>query len=201
MDGSGLLPERLLPYTFASECMSRTAKWAPSVAGKGCSPACAPGAAKLVRQLVCGGWGAAGCQGLVNRNHPQPPQPPQPPQAVELIRKTTNDLIKQCKEMVDEEEMRAASAAAAAGERRLPQRGGGKPCTHFAAVGPLAPVVCSTAICASCPLPLLIALLQQLPWTPHARCTYLLLTCLSSTPPSPVLRPLLPPSLPASLSS
>nr|ABQ59243.1 CYP97C3 [Chlamydomonas reinhardtii]BCR82585.1 cytochrome P450 [synthetic construct] len=40
-------------------------------------------------------------------------------EAVELIRKTTNDLIKQCKEMVDEEEMRAASAAAAAGTEYL----------------------------------------------------------------------------------
>lgn len=35
--------------------------------------------------------------------------------AVELIRETTNMLIKQCKAMVDEEEMRAASAAADAG--------------------------------------------------------------------------------------
>ncbi|KAG2431593.1 hypothetical protein HYH02_013286 [Chlamydomonas schloesseri] len=40
-------------------------------------------------------------------------------EAVELIRKTTNDLIKKCKEMVDEEEMRAASAAAAAGGEYL----------------------------------------------------------------------------------
>ena len=39
--------------------------------------------------------------------------------AVELIRKTTNDLIRQCKAMVDEEEMRAASAANAAGEEYL----------------------------------------------------------------------------------
>jgi carotene epsilon-monooxygenase len=36
--------------------------------------------------------------------------------AVELIRDTTNRLIKQCKEMVDEEEMAAASAAAEEGE-------------------------------------------------------------------------------------
>jgi hypothetical protein len=35
---------------------------------------------------------------------------------VELIRDTTNRLIKQCKEMVDEEEMAAASAAAEEGE-------------------------------------------------------------------------------------
>jgi carotene epsilon-monooxygenase len=35
--------------------------------------------------------------------------------AVELIRDTTNKLIKQCKEMVDEEEMAAASAAAEEG--------------------------------------------------------------------------------------
>jgi len=38
--------------------------------------------------------------------------------AVELIRTTTNDLIRQCKEMVDEEEMAAASAA---GEEYLNQ--------------------------------------------------------------------------------
>jgi hypothetical protein len=39
--------------------------------------------------------------------------------AVELIRQTTNDLIKQCKEMVDEEEMNAAAAASAAGGEYL----------------------------------------------------------------------------------
>jgi hypothetical protein len=39
-------------------------------------------------------------------------------QAVELIRKTTSDLIRKCKEMVDEEEMRAASAAAESGQVR-----------------------------------------------------------------------------------
>ncbi len=38
------------------------------------------------------------------------------PQAVELIRQTTNDLIRKCKEMVDEEERRAATAAADAGQ-------------------------------------------------------------------------------------
>lgn len=39
--------------------------------------------------------------------------------AVELIRQTTNDLIKKCKEMVDEEEMAAAAAASAAGGEYL----------------------------------------------------------------------------------
>ena len=38
---------------------------------------------------------------------------------MELIRQTTNDLIKQCKEMVDEEEMNAAAAASAAGGEYL----------------------------------------------------------------------------------
>ncbi|GFR43972.1 hypothetical protein Agub_g5116 [Astrephomene gubernaculifera] len=37
-------------------------------------------------------------------------------EAVELIRRTTNDLIRKCKEMVDEEERRAASAAAESGQ-------------------------------------------------------------------------------------
>ncbi|KXZ43836.1 hypothetical protein GPECTOR_79g115 [Gonium pectorale] len=37
-------------------------------------------------------------------------------EAVELIRQTTNDLIRKCKEMVDEEEIRAASAAAESGQ-------------------------------------------------------------------------------------
>ncbi|GIL60700.1 hypothetical protein Vafri_15234, partial [Volvox africanus] len=37
-------------------------------------------------------------------------------QAVELIRQTTNDLIRKCKEMVDEEELRAAAAAAESGQ-------------------------------------------------------------------------------------
>ncbi len=41
---------------------------------------------------------------------------PHPPQAVELIRQTTNDLIRKCREMVDEEEYRAASAAAESGQ-------------------------------------------------------------------------------------
>jgi carotene epsilon-monooxygenase len=39
--------------------------------------------------------------------------------AVELIRATTNDLIRQCKEMVDEEEMAAASAATAEGREYM----------------------------------------------------------------------------------
>lgn len=39
--------------------------------------------------------------------------------AVELIRQTTNDLIRKCKEMVDEEEMAAAAAASAAGGEYL----------------------------------------------------------------------------------
>jgi hypothetical protein len=39
--------------------------------------------------------------------------------AVDLIRQTTNDLIKKCKEMVDEEEMAAAAAASAAGGEYL----------------------------------------------------------------------------------
>lgn len=39
--------------------------------------------------------------------------------AVELIRQTTNDLIRKCKEMVDEEEMNAAAAASAAGGEYL----------------------------------------------------------------------------------
>lgn len=39
--------------------------------------------------------------------------------AVELIRDTTNALIKQCKEMVDEEEMAAAAAASEAGQEYL----------------------------------------------------------------------------------
>ncbi|KAF8061059.1 CYP97C1 [Scenedesmus sp. PABB004] len=39
--------------------------------------------------------------------------------AVELIRDTTNALIKQCKAMVDEEEMAAAAAATAAGEEYI----------------------------------------------------------------------------------
>jgi len=39
--------------------------------------------------------------------------------AVELIRTTTNDLIKKCKEMVDDEEMAAAAAASAAGGEYL----------------------------------------------------------------------------------
>jgi hypothetical protein len=43
--------------------------------------------------------------------------------AVELIRTTTNDLIKQCKEMVDEEEMAAMAAASAAGEDYLNKGG------------------------------------------------------------------------------
>jgi carotene epsilon-monooxygenase len=40
-------------------------------------------------------------------------------EAVELIRTTTNDLIKKCKEMVDDEEMAAMAAASAAGEDYL----------------------------------------------------------------------------------
>lgn len=40
-------------------------------------------------------------------------------EAVELIRRTTNDLIKKCKEMVDEEEMAAASAASAEGKEYI----------------------------------------------------------------------------------
>lgn len=43
--------------------------------------------------------------------------------AVELIRTTTNDLIKKCKEMVDEEEMAAAAAASAAGGEYLNEGG------------------------------------------------------------------------------
>lgn len=39
--------------------------------------------------------------------------------AVDLIRDTTSELIKQCKEMVDEEEMRAADAAAESGQEYL----------------------------------------------------------------------------------
>lgn len=39
--------------------------------------------------------------------------------AVQLIRDTTTDLIRKCKEMVDEEEMRAASAAAESGQEYL----------------------------------------------------------------------------------
>jgi carotene epsilon-monooxygenase len=35
--------------------------------------------------------------------------------AVDLIRRTTTDLIRKCKEMVDEEEMAAAAAANASG--------------------------------------------------------------------------------------
>ena len=38
---------------------------------------------------------------------------------MELIRKTTSDLIRKCKAMVDEEEMAAAAAASAAGEEYI----------------------------------------------------------------------------------
>ncbi|KAG2485381.1 hypothetical protein HYH03_015869 [Edaphochlamys debaryana] len=40
-------------------------------------------------------------------------------EAVELIRQTTNDLIRKCKEMVDEEEVRAASAAVESGQEYM----------------------------------------------------------------------------------
>lgn len=43
---------------------------------------------------------------------------PHAPQAVEVIRATTTQLIRKCKEMVDEEEMKAASAAAESGQAR-----------------------------------------------------------------------------------
>lgn len=42
---------------------------------------------------------------------------------MELIRKTTNDLIKKCKEMVDDEEMAAAAATSAAGGEYLNKGG------------------------------------------------------------------------------
>lgn len=42
-------------------------------------------------------------------------------EAVEIIRRTTSDLIKKCKEMVDEEEMAAAAAASASGGEYINQ--------------------------------------------------------------------------------